>query len=231
MDALRLRSRCRRDIIVSRVDRILDVLDNTGQDSGEASYGDFDRTRCWRCQGEPGDGPSGVCDGCRAVLLDETTEPSAPRFVGEPWADLGQFIDGLSRLHDRVQERVRRQGEAWDELFRLRAQIEAQSSAPPTDTGPFRCWEPSAAERETMLSPLSDWQRWAYGQQHVIVQRVGVGVSFVVVDEWAPARREVAPTSRTAASKPPARRRAIAAPPCHHSNPRNACRECSMGRR
>jgi hypothetical protein len=56
----------------------------------------------------------------------------------------------------------------------------------------------------------------------------GLRPSFTVTDE-------VLPTSRHAKAKtngkPSARRRAIAAAPCHHGNPRNACRDCSMGRR
>lgn len=59
----------------SRVDRILDLLDQATQYTPEPSYAIDDHDRCWRCWGEPGEGSSGVCDNCRTHLLAEIEPP------------------------------------------------------------------------------------------------------------------------------------------------------------
>lgn len=59
------------------VDRVLNVLDAGIQRTNEVSYGDYDRSACWKCSGPPGAGPSGVCDHCRRDLLADV-EPAWP---------------------------------------------------------------------------------------------------------------------------------------------------------
>ncbi|HRE01601.1 MAG TPA: hypothetical protein PLV68_09895 [Ilumatobacteraceae bacterium] len=67
---------------MSRVDRILDLLDNATQTSGEHGYPTGVPDACWRCHGAPGDGPSGVCDECRTVLLVELPPEDGPGAAG-----------------------------------------------------------------------------------------------------------------------------------------------------
>lgn len=77
----------------SSIDRILDVLDNAGQQTSEPAYGDYDRDRCWRCGGAPGDGASGVCDGCRDALLAGLPAGEPPEREGG-WISVEVF-DGI----------------------------------------------------------------------------------------------------------------------------------------
>lgn len=54
------------------VDKVLAAIDAGLQhNETEFEYEVVDRSACWRCHGPAGDGASGVCDGCRVVLLDE----------------------------------------------------------------------------------------------------------------------------------------------------------------
>lgn len=68
---------------MSRVDRILDVIDVGLQRTTEAEYGDLvDADQCWRCRrtltSDEAESPSGTCGTCREVLLsdDEMVAPT-----------------------------------------------------------------------------------------------------------------------------------------------------------
>lgn len=73
----------------SRVDDVLDLLDHGLQRSTDLAFptDPGDPSTCWRCLVRPGEGPAGVCAGCRAFLLDETTEPEHPSLFWDEFPD------------------------------------------------------------------------------------------------------------------------------------------------
>lgn len=83
----------------SRVDRILDLIDNATQHSLGGALPLEDERLCWRCvERDAGDGPSGVCAPCREQLLDEAyAAPEDPEWNALSFARRGRVSSGPRR--------------------------------------------------------------------------------------------------------------------------------------
>lgn len=204
----------------SSVDRILDLLDNATQDSGEASYGTGHPDACWRCHGPAGDGASGVCDECRTVLLDETTQPTErgghrgmvgvgmgvfPRTI----VDITAFV-ALEEAAGRPRTLIL----GGDEIVDITAFVETATVHLDRD------FDHSVGGTWTQASELT-LAFETFGDQ---ISRIGDQLR-TIIDE---ATVTPSPHARGRRRRP---RPTPNAPPCRHGNPRNACRDCSMGRR
>lgn len=86
--------------MTSRVDHILNLLDNATQHTDEYNA-PVNRTVCWRCQGPPGDGPSGVCNGCRSVLLGDIEDHEGEPLVAAESVDFSE----LAELGEAIRRR------------------------------------------------------------------------------------------------------------------------------
>lgn len=134
-DVIRPRSQA-----VSRVDEILDLLDHGSQHTTNSHDPGWLPSGCWRCGGATGDGPSGVCDTCRTVLLAEIPDdaPVAWPEPVDPWPELTRAAcgDGLAAaLADLAARCSEVLNAAAEPLAAMAAQVQA-----------FRPW-PSPAAR------------------------------------------------------------------------------------
>jgi len=105
---------------VSTVDRILELLDNTGQQTGEQAATVIVAVG----GGPPGEGASGVCDECRTVLLDEETAPTdeAPSLLQRV------LLERLRRIGE-PQVRGMEPFEPWQQVVLIRMMSQAEIEA------------------------------------------------------------------------------------------------------
>jgi hypothetical protein len=79
--------------VSAELDRTLEIIERglATAETTEPAYGtDIGSHVCWRCQvNAPGEGASGVCEGCRETLLDETKEPE-PSITDGVWTAVGE---------------------------------------------------------------------------------------------------------------------------------------------
>jgi hypothetical protein len=107
---------------MSHLDTITDLIDDAlaGHDlqrTTEASYGDdFGPGVCWRCRADA-DSTSGLCDGCRAYLLEDSDEDPARATGWKP--DRFPNRDPMSPIPSLVAD--------WDDIGYLVQDMEVHS--------------------------------------------------------------------------------------------------------
>lgn len=93
---------------MSRVDRIIELLDNAHETTREAAYGhaseDADPDACFRCQRHPHEDDGDLCSGCRAFLLGDSDEdPKTTRATRVTLADMELLAVELSTTRPRAE--------------------------------------------------------------------------------------------------------------------------------